>query len=849
MLEKGRVSHMSHPCLKLKDVPKALRNAIMREYGEDLVKKSDTYALRGMVDEIISDAELAKTNALKMAEIQFNYSGPGGELDKIRARFMETDKAKKLQAKLSGADEATKEAIERKIQTDYAKFLKQDHMDFLSGSGSRLNAGKVSLDVLQDSYFSGYITAINKAMQPYLAGLPSRMRRNVPFLRKIDPKDIYHAMISPEKLDELAASPLSAKYARRFAEAAKPVLEKAFKDLVDEGFNAKYLQNWFMPQKYNTLAVQQATKGKWISDMEGMLDREKVIQAVTKGKRTKMSDKEWHKILKAIKDTIASEGTSKVDLKDVSPYARVALADTGAYHRYVHFKDSQARVAFEEAYGYMQPFQGIVNYLEQASKELALLKRLGPDPDATMRMRRNAIIQATGDKTAGKWIMDTYKQVTGQNINPSSNGVAGLMKNLTVLQVGSKLATSSLTALTDSAPTMVTAAMNDMSMSRTIMKYFTNMMNPLGAMKRIEFAQEMMITSRHAVDHASVLNRYADVTGVSRSTRLADTTLRVTGLNYVTEMGRATFGLEYLRNMSKMMADPKLFTKLSKRMQTRYGFTPQEMAQLIQTKRLNKKGVEYFDPRNVKDQDLQAKFVAAMREETNHAIPEAGAKTRAGITLGTKSNTILGEFMRGFGQFASFPTSMVLTHMSRANHLGFWKWPAYMGTLTVAGYGMGLIITQAKSVINGQDTRKLDHPNTHRDALIQGGTLGIIGDILLRDLSRQGVTLEAFAGPGLTSVFEAAENVIGRAHNLATLLGAVMMLTDKDVVDAFDEYVAKDRKLTRDAVKEFAPSTWQTRLIYEYLITDAFKAEMDPDYYEKKKRMATRRYNLYGQEY
>ena len=837
---------MSHPCLKLKKIPKALRTRIYNTYGKDLVDNADSYALMGMVDEVRDMAAREKTTALGIAQQQFDYLGPGGELEQVRKAYMESDKVKELKAKRKtvSAEEAHK--IDQEIQKGFGQELKRHEMDLLSGSGSRLSAKTVSLDVLSDGYFSGYINAINKAMQPYMSSLPSRARA---FMRKIDPRDIYHALISPEKLDELAANPKSAKYARQFAEAAKPVLEKVFRDLVDAGYQGKALKNWFMPQKFNSKAVADATPGQWIDDMNQFLDKERVVQSITDGKRTKISDKEWAKILKLIKNTIGSEGTSKIEIDKVSPFARKALAEQGSFHRYLHFKDSSARIAFESKYGYMEPFQGIINYLEQSSKDLALLKRLGPDPDAAMRMRRNAIIEATGDKSAGKWIQHTFDQITGRNIDPGHNTVAALMKNLTVLQVGAKLATASITALTDSAPTLVTAVMNDMPATRVVMKYFTNLARLPSAGKRLEFAREMMITSRHAVDHASVLNRYADVSGVNRATRLADTTLRVTGLNYVTEMGRATFGLEYLRAMHKSFADPELAKKLTRRLSERYGFTAKEIAQIQNSTRLKKWDVEYIDPRAIDDQDLQAKFVGAMREETNHAIPEAGAKTRSAITLGTKSNTVVGELIRGMGQFLSFPTSMVMTHFARARHLGGWKYPAYMGTLAVTGYAMGLAITQAKSIIAGQDLRSLDRFNTHRDALIQGGTLGIIGDILLRDLSRQGITLEAFSGPGLTSLFKAAENIIGRTTSLATMLGAIMMLTDKSTVDAFDDFLAEQQKYTRQAAREFAPSTWQTRMIYEYLISDAIKAEIDPDYYEKKRRMATRRYNLYGQEY
>ena len=93
---------------------------------------------------------------------------------------------------------------------------------------------------------------------------------------------------------------------------------------------------------------------------------------------------------------------------------------------------------------------------------------------------------------------------------------------------------------------------------------------------------------------------------------------------------------------------------------------------------------------------------------------------------------------------------------------------------------MGAVVLQAKDIAAGRTPRDMDNPQFVRDAILQGGGFGLVGDVLLKDQNRFGGGLvQSMVGPKVGLVED-----IGR-------------LTFGNVQEALE---GKDTKLAGEAV-------------------------------------------------
>jgi hypothetical protein len=167
--------------------------------------------------------------------------------------------------------------------------------------------------------------------------------------------------------------------------------------------------------------------------------------------------------------------------------------------------------------------------------------------------------------------------------------------------------------------------------------------------------------------------------------------------------------------------------------------------------------------------DLRTAVMSMIADETQYAVLEPGAKTRAAMRQGTRPGTVAGEFWRFATQFKSFP----IAYWQR--ELGGRRWIAAenAGRLTAESYGwgraralgdavrydprgvvgaalsaftFGYIAMTLKDVAKGRTAKQLwdergFKPETVFAALMQSGGLGIIGDFFFNRESRFGNSL------------------------------------------------------------------------------------------------------------
>ena len=154
-----------------------------------------------------------------------------------------------------------------------------------------------------------------------------------------------------------------------------------------------------------------------------------------------------------------------------------------------------------------------------------------------------------------------------------------------------------------------------------------------------------------------------------------------------------------------------------------------------------------------------------------YAVIEPDARVKGFMTQGTQTGTGPGEGIRFVGQFKSFPVAVAMKVLGR--ELGFFKRGKKLGGFGTesgrADYGrgargmasimlttafMGYISMTAKDLLKGREPRDPNKTATIMAALLQGGGLGIYGDVLFKEHRDANSVIGGLTGPGITTAVD-----------------------------------------------------------------------------------------------
>ena len=160
---------------------------------------------------------------------------------------------------------------------------------------------------------------------------------------------------------------------------------------------------------------------------------------------------------------------------------------------------------------------------------------------------------------------------------------------------------------------------------------------------------------------------------------------------------------------------------------------------------------------------FKASVSGMLLDRSIYAVIEPDARLKGDMTRGMLAGTPEGEAIRFMGQFKAFPFAIMAKVLGR--ELSYFKGP----NVTKADYGRGfvgivsLMITQgilgyvsmtAKDLLRGKGPRDPSNPKTIMAAFLQGGGLGIYGDVLFKEVRGSADVAAAAAGPVLLTAFD-----------------------------------------------------------------------------------------------
>lgn len=667
-----------------------------------------------------------------------------------------------------------------------------------------------NVESIQRMYYGRYQSKMNEVM--------SNLRQKFGGLTQ--DKDLARRTVK-EVFGDDTGDPLAKSLAKQWSETA----EMARLDFNKAGGAIKKRSDWGLPQYHDEIAVVKAGRQTWKDDVRELLDLDKM----------EVKKSELDEFLDAVYDTVESGGVNKLKLQGNRFGGK--LANRHQQARVLSFKDADSWLKYSEKYGRQDIYTTMMSHLEGTAQEIGLMKVLGPNPsDAIKTLEVLAQKNGVGAIKRNK-IKAVYTELSGTSDMATSIKFAESMSAVrNIVSTATLLGSASVSAISDTAFNAITARMNGLSAMRVMRNYLKNI-----GKDGQQAAIQLGIVSDSWLNTAAGSNRLNQISGHGITRKMADATIRWSGLSWMTQAGKNAFGMELSGFIAKHIDRP--FSKLPnefKKAIEKYGIDSSDWASLKKADIIEKDGARFFDFSSATD-EAGEKINRMLYTEMEFAVPEPNARTTATLNQGLKPGTIAGELLKSVTMLKSFPVTMVTGHLARGfAQDGMMSKFGYLAKLMIATSVMGVFAYQAKQLIVGKEPISMDLTTEEGRKLmmagaLQGGGLGIFGDFLFSDVNRFGQGLsQTMVGP------------------MAGVVDDVAKLTVGNVQEAFkgdDTNILQDLVDTADRYTPVVGTLWYTRLLYERAIIDQLDLMTDPKARKKFRRKMKRARKEYKQDY
>jgi hypothetical protein len=618
------------------------------------------------------------------------------------------------------------------------------------------------------------------------------------------------------------------------------------------GGDVGLLDDWGMPHHHSQRKVRKAGRDAWVAEILPRLKREKYVNE----DGSRMSDPQLVEFLGEAYKTISTGGANK--MQPGQPKGSGMRANRGNATRQIHFKSADDYLAYQGRFGDRTLYEVMVGHISGIAKDIALVETFGPNPDHTFRFLRDQAVQEmkadeaneVGDvDNAAINAENLYNIVAGKALPVASKRLAESFDTLRNWLVASRLGSAVITSFSDDATLHLTGHLNNLP----AMQLFRNELAALNPANRME--KRMALRAGLAMNTLiSSLNRFGqEGLGRSFSSKLANTTLRASGLNALTEARRRAFGVTMMSSLGSVVREHATLSAIDaadNRILLSKGITEADFAVWKAAKpedwgggndtmltpdaiyRVPDSAIAHLgDPTKLREQ-AATRLLGAVLEETNMAVIEPGVRERALTGAGMQRGTWKGELVRSVFLFKSFPLAMIARHwkrgMSMPNRGGR---AAYLGTLLAATTVLGMASLQVNELLQGRDPRRMVGDGAGRNwlaAMLKGGSLGLYGDFLFSENTQQGRgQIASLAGPVAGNVEEILKLTVGNAHEAAR--------GDKT------HFGAEAVKFVRGNLP--GANLWYTKAALDHLVFHQLQEYFSPGYLSKMRQRAQREFD------
>ena len=617
-----------------------------------------------------------------------------------------------------------------------------------------------------------------------------------------------------------------------FAKAWSKVADKARVRFNRAGGNIKKKKDWRLPQHHDRLMLERAGFEKWFTDIEDL------IEPLTGSNGKILSKAETKDILKDSWNTIRTGGASKLEL---GVMGGSKLGNTRQTSRVFEFKDADSWLKYQDNYGTKDIFTMTQDWLKGVSDDTALMEVLGPNPNSTFKYLQDIQTKEGVGARNRQFQEAVFREQTGIGSIENIGRVASVLGAARNLLGSAMLGGAWLSAWSDAYFLKMTSKFNGLPTAKIFKRMSKNL---VGSKENRKNAVRLGLVAEAWLSRSIGANRYTEVFGKGITAKINDFVMRASVLAPWTEAGRTAFGMEFTAHFAEQAG--KQFDQLGKPLQNalrRAGIESADWNVIRSAKLTNIDGVDFLAseaiqglkiPQNQKD-DLSAKYMGMILQESDVAVPTPGARERAAASLGTQKGTLIGELTRTGIMFKSFPVTLATTHLYRgmlqSNKLDRLS---YLGGMFVGTTAIGALSVQAKDLVKGKNPRDMEDSRFWAAAAAQGGGLGILGDFFFSDQNRFGGSLtSSLLGPAVGLVDDAAKLTVGNLQQAAK----------GETTNAVGESIK--------FASRYMPgnSLWYTRLAVERAIVDQLAVAADPKMAKKFNNAMKRQRKDYGSDY
>lgn len=633
--------------------------------------------------------------------------------------------------------------------------------------------------------------------------------------------------------------------AKELASAWSETAELARKMFNQAGGDIPKLDGWALPHSHDAIAVRNAGFDAWYDKIRQRLDISKMKDYRTGEPFTEFTLKA---AARDAYESITTEGWAK---RNAGGQFGQKLARRRQDHRFFVFKSADDWSAYHEEFGSGDVFSIMMGHIDGMARDIAMLQILGPNPTATVRWmgdivekdlrtaasRAGTPTDAPESKARGvrRELETMYDTFTGKVSAPINGRLARTFAGTRSVLQSAQLGSAALSALADVGFGKLAA--DEVGIAyRKILSRQMSLLNPANVEDQ-KLAIRLGLIGDHWSTLAVAQQRYlGEVSGPEITQRLADFTMRVSGLSPWTQAGRWAFGMEF----SGMLADlaGKSLQELPDEVQgtfRRYGISTNDWAVARRTAPMTHKGATFLRPDDIGDETIAMKFLDMIHTETEYAVPSSSLRGRSLLIGDGQPGTVQGELIRSFAMYKNFSVTVLMTHIRRLMAMPTpGQKGRYLAQLALSTALLGGMALQLKELSKGRDPRDMTDVKFWGAAALQGGGLGIFGDFLFSQKNRHDKGLsQTIAGP----VFGAFGDVMGLINDNATR-----------AIEGDETRIGGG---VIDLAQRYAPgsSLWFARTALQNLVFDELRKMVDPDAPARLRRTEKRFQRDFGQRH
>jgi hypothetical protein len=344
--------------------------------------------------------------------------------------------------------------------------------------------------------------------------------------------------------------------AKRGAEAWHKVAEALRQQFNAAGGDIGKLENWALPQHHSQMKVAKAGRDAWIAEVAPKLDRSRY----TNDDGSLFTDAQLNDFLGHVWQTIATGGINK--LEPGAPSGAAMRANRHSEPRQLHFRGPDDYLAYQAKFGDRDLYGVMVGHVSALARDIAMVETYGPNPNNTYRFWRDtALKQATereptraGELRERALKMDNVYDFTAGRTQPVANElIARGFDTLRNWLVATRLGSAFITSFSDEATLYLTAHVNNLPEVQ-VLKNELAALNPRNKVER-RMAQRAGIALEGMLYE---MNRFGqEGLGSSFSSKLANTTMRLSGLNAITDARKRAFGITMMDAIGALTREVK----------------------------------------------------------------------------------------------------------------------------------------------------------------------------------------------------------------------------------------------------------------------------------------------------